>query len=69
MKPYAWVLTYQGAPARAIAQEADARAELARLNRQYGGDRDRRGLVAVFTEEQVQQRLRESLGLIVRGEP
>lgn len=67
MKPYAWVLTYQGVPARAIAQEADALAELARLNRQYGGDRDRRDLVPVFTEEQVQRRMRESLGMIVGG--
>jgi len=49
MKPYARVLTYQGVPARAIAQEADARAELARLNRQFGGDRDHRALVPVFT--------------------
>ena len=52
MKPFAWILTYQGAPTRAIAQEADALAELARLNRAYRGDRDRRELVPVFTARQ-----------------
>lgn len=49
MKPFAWILTYQGAPTRAIAHESDARAELERLNRAYRGDRQRRDLVPVFT--------------------
>lgn len=52
MKPFAWVLTYMGTPTRAMQEEADARAELERMNRQFKGDRAHRGLVPVFRARQ-----------------
>lgn len=53
MKPFAWLLTYRGAPTRAFADEADAHRELQRLNRQYRADQCARALMPVFTELQV----------------